>query len=226
MCCRSVCWATALKASSIGRLEATIAELRGQIASFRLEDLRLRSSIREEAITQLRDLEASEIEYAERMIALGATLDRLEVRAPVDGVVYDSQVFAVKSVIQPAVPILYIVPQDQPLVISAQIDPIHIDQIGPGQTASLRFTSLDQRMTPEILGKVTRVSADALQDPDRGFSYFEAQILPDPEELVKLGDQELLPGMPVESYIRTVDRTPFEYLTKPLADYFNRAFRE
>jgi HlyD family secretion protein len=210
----------------IGRLEAAIAELRGEIANLRLEDLRLQSSIREEAITQLRDLESSELEYAERLISLGETLDRLDVRAPVDGVVYDSQVFAEKSVVQPAAPILYIVPQDQPLVISAQIDPIHIDQIGPGQTASLRFTSLDQRLTPEVLGKVARVSADALQDPDRGYSYYEAQILPDPQELEKLGDQEILPGMPVETYIRTVDRTPFEYLTKPLADYFNRAFRE
>lgn len=210
----------------IGRLEAELAELRGQIASNDIAALQLETRRREEALTQLRDLEFREIELIERKIVLTDSLSRLDIRAPSSGVVYGMEVFAVQSVVQAAQPLLYIIPQDQPLVVSARVEAINIDDVFAGQEAELRFPAFDQRRIPEIRGQITRISADVLQDQATGLSYYSAEVLPLKSELTKLGDQTLLPGMPVEIYIRTQDRTPLAYLTEPLTLFFTRAMRE
>ena len=100
------------------------------------------------------------------------------------------------------------------------------DRVHLGQTATLRFSAFNQRLTPEVTGTVTFVSADVLQDEVTGMTYYRVDLVPLEEELPKLENQDLLPGMPVEAYLRTDDRTPLSYLTKPLTDYFGRAFRE
>ncbi len=210
----------------MGRLDATIAQFRGEIAGLKLQQISLTTTRREDAITQLRDLQTRQIELAERRIALRDRLSRMEVRTPVTGRILDSQVFALRAVVQPASPILYVVPQDQPLVINARVAPIHIDQVRIGQAATLHFTALDQRRTPEVTGKITNLSADALVDPVTGEPYFAAQITPRSTDLDRLGGQALLPGMPTLAFIKTSDRTPLAYLTKPLTDYFTKAFRE
>ncbi|MFV2051380.1 HlyD family type I secretion periplasmic adaptor subunit [Aliiroseovarius sp. YM-037] len=210
----------------IGRLESEIAELRGQSASNEIELLQLETRRREEAVSELRDMQFRQVELLERRSALKETISRLDVRAPVSGIVYNSQVFAVQSVVQPAEPLMYIIPQDQPLVVSARINAINIDEVFVGQEAALRFSAFDQREMPEIKGQLSRISADVILDEATGLNYYATEILPYEEELTVLGDQKLLPGMPVEVFIRTSDRTAFEYLTQPLMNFFNRAFRE
>ena len=209
-----------------GALTAQIAQLQGRIAALRIEKLRLATTRQEEALSALRDLSSQEVERAERARALRERLSRMELRAPVSGVVWGSRVFARQSVVTPADPVLYIIPQDQPLVVAARIEAIHIDQVHVGQEVALRFTAFDQRMTPEIIGQVARLSADVFQDEVTGVSYYSAEMLPHEDELEKLGQQQLLPGMPVEAYIKTAERSPLSYLAKPLTDYFNKAFRE
>lgn len=210
----------------VGEITAAIAESRGRIAESEIQILQLGSNLREEAITTLRDLEYNEIELKERRLSTLETLSRMEVRAPSSGVVYGTTIYALRSVVRPADPLMYIVPQDSPFVISSRIETIHIDQVYVGQEATLRFSTFDARTTPEIDGVVTKVSADVFTDEATGATYYSAEILPKEGELAKLEDRELLPGMPVESFIKTNDRTPLAYLTKPLMDYFNRAFRE
>ena len=210
----------------IGRLEAEVARSRGQISALRIEELKLETSRREDAITTLRDLQFREIELTERLLALRERLQRMEVRAPQAGIVYGSRFFAVGSVVQPAEPIMYVIPQDRPLHVAARIEPVNVDQVFAGQQAQLRFTAFDQRWTPEVFGVVQRVSADALSDETTGRAYYRVEIVPREGELDKLGGQVLIPGMPVEAFIRTSDRSPMTYLTKPLADYFRRAMRE
>ena len=119
------------------------------------------------------------------------------------------------------------IPQDRPLLIVTRIDPLHIDKIDRGKRVTLRFTALDQRTTPELEGVVSLVSADSFEDDGGGASYYRAEIFVEPEEMAKLaGNSALIPGMPVETFIRTADRSPLSYLLKPIVDYFNRAFRE
>lgn len=210
---------------SLGALQSQRANLQGSISRINIRAIQLETTRREDAITQVRDLQARELELAERRIAIKERLSRLEVRAPMAGVVYGSTVFALKSVVRPADPIMYVIPKGQPLLIQAQVSAQEIDSVYVGQEAILRFSSFNQRTTPEINGTVRRLSADVLVDQNTGVSYYEADILPDEGEIEKLGDVEVVPGMPVETLMRTDDRSPMSYLMKPLTDYFNRAFR-
>jgi HlyD family secretion protein len=121
---------------------------------------------------------------------------------------------------------MYIVPQDRPLVITARVSPVHIDEVFAGQEAKLHFSAFSARTTPELMGHVTVVSADALVDQATQASYYRVEIEPDPAELAKLEGLTLLPGMPVEAFIKTGDRTPLAYMIRPFTDYFAKAFRE
>ena len=210
----------------IARLEAEIAELRGQAAGNDIARLQLVSRRREQAVGELRDLQFREIELTQRLRILTDTLSRLEIRAPVSGIVHENRVFALQSVIRGAEPLMYIVPQDQPLVVAARIEAQSIDEVRQGQEASLQFPAFDQRRMPEVMGRVTRVGADAVIDERTGMGYYTVEITPLPEDLTRLAGETLLPGMPVEAFLRTGERSPLEYLTQPLMSYFNRAFRE
>ena len=210
----------------IGALNAEIAQSRGRLAEIEIERLKLATSLREEAIGALRELQPREIELRQKRISLLEVLDRLTLRAPRAGVVYGLAVHTTRAVVQPAEPILYIIPQDEPLVIRTQIPTQHIDQIRLGQPATLRFSTFDQRTTPELFATVANVSPDVFVDDRTGASYYTAELRPNTGELAKLGALDILPGMPVEAFIKTDDRTPLDYLIKPLANYFNRAFRE
>ena len=213
-------------AGDIGRLTSEIAQFHGEIASLEIEKLTLKTARREEAITVLRDLHFRELELTEQKSGVVERLSRMEVRAPVSGIIYGSTVFALRAVIRPAEPLMYVVPQDQPLLVSTRTSANSIDQVHVGQTASLRFTAFNQRLTPEVAGSVVRVSADVIEDDASGQNYYRVDIMPDPAQLVKLEGHTLLPGMPVEAYLKTKERTPLSYLMKPLTDYFRRALRE
>ena len=210
-----------------GELKATKAQAGGRIAEIEIELLKLDSTRRQNAISQLRDLQFNEIELSNRRRSLLTQIDRLDIRAPVGGIVYGLTVFTPRAVIRPAEPILYIVPQDRPLVIATQVQPTDIDQLYLGQDVILRLPAFDQRRTPELTGQVMQISADAFQDEGQAVSYYRAEIRLSEGEIDKLPkDMTLIPGMPVEAFIRTNDRTPLAYLVKPLSDYFSRAFRE
>ncbi|MGK7651273.1 HlyD family type I secretion periplasmic adaptor subunit [Roseovarius sp. B08] len=211
----------------LGELAAQVAQSEGRITEIDIETLKLGTRRREEAITTLRDLQFRELELLEERRALIEQMSRLDITAPVGGVVYGLQVFALRSVIRPADPILYVVPQDRPLIINAQVEPTDIDKLFVGQEVTLRFSALDQRTTPELIGQVVQISADSFQDDNTRQSYYRAEIALSEGQRERLPeDVTLIPGMPVETFIRTADRTPLAYLTKPLTDYFAKAFRE
>ncbi len=211
----------------LGNLTAIRAEQEGRITETEIEILRLSNQRREDAISALRDLGFKQLELTEQLAQLSERLDRLDIRAPMAGLVYDMRVFARNAVIRPADPVMYIIPQDQPLQIAAQVDPIHIDEVFTGQTVVVRFAGLDSRTTPEIFGRILAVSADSFTDQATGARYYRAEIALLDGELAKLPDGvTLIPGMPADAFIRTGDRTPLVYLIKPLTDYFTKAFRE
>ena len=211
----------------IGELTASEAQARERMTEIDIQILGLTTTQREDAITQLRDLQFNQLQLTERRRTLRQQLDRLDIRAPVSGIVYGLQVFTPNSVIRPAEPVMFIVPQDRPLVIATQVQPTDIDQIFVGQDVTLRFSAFDQRRTPELNGHVTLVSADSFQDENSSFSYYRAEVQLADGEVDRLpDDMTLIPGMPVEAFVRTDDRSPLDYLVKPLSDYFTKAFRE
>ena len=128
--------------------------------------------------------------------------------------------------LRPADPVLYIIPQDRPLILTSRVSPIHVDEVHVGQDVRLVFPAFSARTTPEIHGHVINISADAIVDQQTGATYYRAQIILDEGEQAKLSHETLLPGMPVDAYIATGARTPMAYLLKPFTDYFRAAFRE
>ncbi|MCL4143090.1 UNVERIFIED_CONTAM: hypothetical protein GTU68_047914 [Idotea baltica] len=210
-----------------GELTASVGGAQERITEIEIELLSLETARREEAITRLRDLQFNELELRERRTTILRQLERLDIRAPVSGIVYGLQVFGSRAVIRAADPLLFIVPQDRPLVITTQVAPTDIDVLNIGQDVSVRFSALDQRTTPELYGTVALVSADAFTDNATSASYYRAEITLNDGELARLPEgATLIPGMPVEAFIRTADRTPLNYLTRPLMDYIARTFRD
>ena len=140
---------------------------------------------------------------------------------------HELRVYGEQSVIRPAEPILFIVPQDRPLIIGVQVETIHVDQVHVGQEVVLRFSAFDTRRTPEIWGRVISVSPDVIQDERTGRSFYRARVEISEGEISKLPEGSVLvPGMPVEAYLRTGEHSPAAYLLKPFLDYFSTAFRE
>jgi HlyD family type I secretion membrane fusion protein len=210
-----------------GELTASRAEAEGRQTELDIEILRIDSTRREDANTRLRDLQFNEIELGEKRRALITRLERLDIRAPVSGIVYGMAVFTPRSVIRAAEPVLYLVPQDRPLVIATQVQPSNIDSVFVGQAVSVRFSAFDQRQTPELFGTVVQVSADAFTDQGSQVSYYRAEIKLNNGEMERLPENlHLIPGMPVEAFISTQSRSPMAYFLKPLSDYFTKAFRE
>jgi HlyD family secretion protein len=214
-------------AGQIGNLLASEARARAQISEIELQTLKATSDRREQAIEALRDVQVQAVTLRQERDRLLARLDRLDVRAPLAGVVYGLSVFGPGAVVSPADPVLYLVPQDRPLVVSARVNPIHVDQVYPTQPVRLRFSTFDSRTTPELMGTVSKISADAFLDEASGSNYYLAEIHIDESQRALLpAGSVLIPGMPVETFMSTGERSPLAYLTKPLMDYFIRAFRE
>ena len=210
----------------VGSLTAQIGQAGERLIEMESEFQRVRLDQREKSAVELRDIRTEIFGIAEKKVMLEDRLARLEIRSPIAGTVHGLKIHALRSVITPADPIGEIVPTDENVVVSARIEPSHIDEVRIGQEASLHFSALNQRVTPVIFGRVTRISADAFIDQTNGASYYQVEIAPNDGELGRIADLTPTPGMPVEGFISTSDRSPLSYLVKPFADYFNHAMRE
>lgn len=210
----------------IGELTAGIARSGAQVTEVEIELQGQEAKRREAAVAELRQIEPAMLELAERRRALELRIAALDIRAPVAGIVLGLQVTTPRAVLRPAEAALTIVPQDRPLVVTARIPPIHVDEIAVGQPAEMVFPAFPARDTPHLTGRISRISADALTDPQTGAPFFTAEVELTDAERARLGDRSLLPGMPVEVYLETGRRSALAYLLHPFTAYFTRAFRE
>jgi HlyD family secretion protein len=208
------------------QLTAAIAQTRGRISEIELQIIQIDRDLASEVASELRDVEARIAELVERRVSAEDQLKRIDIRAPQDGVVHQSRVHTVGGVVPAGEVLMQIVPGSEGLAVEARVRPESIDQLSIGQQASLRFTSFDQQTTPALEGTVTRVAADVSVDERTGAGYFGVRLGFEDEEVVKLGAVQLMPGMPVEVFIKTDDRNVLSYLVKPLRDQLFRAFRE
>ncbi len=204
---------------------AEIAQTKARISEVKLQILQVDEDLRAEATGALREVNEKIAESVERRIAALDQLQRLELRAPIDGIVHELAVHTVGGVVDASAAVMLIVPDTNNLSVEVRIDVQDRDQVRMGQDAVLRMTAFDQRSTPELRGKVSLVGADLVEDPRTGMHYYPLRIALLPVEREKLGDKTLMPGMPVEAFVQTSDRTVLSYLTKPLKDYMTKAFR-
>jgi HlyD family secretion protein len=208
------------------QLIASVAQAKGKIVETELQIIQIDQDLSSEVAKDMREVDGKIGEFVERKVTAEDQLKRIDIRAPQDGTVLQSTVHTVGGVITAGDPIMLIVPGADNLIVEAKFNPQDVDQLQIGQRAMLRFSAFNQRTTPEIAGKVTRISADTTTDQRTGQSYYTVRISMPTEEIMKLGDVRLIPGMPVEAFVQTGDRTVFSYLVKPLQDQLMRAFRE
>jgi HlyD family secretion protein len=209
-----------------GQLVASAAEAKGKIAETELQILNVDQEFTSDVAKELRETDSKIGEFVERKVTAEDQLKRTDIRAPQDGVVFQSTANTVGGVVAPGDTIMQIVPESDLLLAEAKVEPKDIDQVQMGQPVVLRFSAFSARTTPEINGTVVRVGADTSVDQRTGQSYYLVRIAMTADEIKRLGDVKLTPGMPVEAFIQTGERTMMAYLTKPLRDQLMRAFRE
>jgi len=209
-----------------GQLVAQAAEAKGKIAEIQLQIIQIDQDLSSDVAKELRETEGKIGEYVERKVTAEDQLKRIDIRAPQDGIVFQSTANTVGGVVTAGDPVMLIVPESDKLQVEAKVDPKDIDQVQLNQPVVLRFESFNSRTTPEINGKVVRIAADTSTDQRTGQSYYLVRISMADNEVRRLGDVKLTPGMPVEAYIQTGERTVLSYLIRPLHDQFMRAFRE
>ena len=209
-----------------GEIDAAIARAKTRISEIRLQIISIDENGRTEAQRELSLVDTKISEFQDRRTAIEDRLARTNIRAPISGTVNELNIHTVGGVITPAEVLVTIVPENARLKIEAKLAPASIDQVSAGQPARLRFSAFNQRTTPELNGKVVHVSPATSRDTVTGETYYLGEIGVTADELAKLGDDMLLPGMPVEVYVSTEERTALSYLVKPLSDQFSRAFKE
>ena len=202
------------------------AQAKTRIAETRLQIIQLDQDLRTEVTRELREAQAKEAELSERRAAAEDQLKRIDIRAPQAGIVHQMSVHTVGGVIGPGEAIMLIVPTQDTLVIEAKIAPQDVDQVRPGQAVHVRFPAFHQAHTPELMGRVLRVAADLVREPQLNQAYFVTRIGLDEAELKRLGTLKLVSGMPAEVHIATGERTALSYLMKPMSDQIARAFKE
>ncbi|MGE0023224.1 MAG: HlyD family type I secretion periplasmic adaptor subunit [Hyphomicrobium sp.] len=209
------------------QLISSVAQVQGRISETELQIVQIDRDLGSEVAKELRETDARIGEALERKIAAEDQLNRVDIRAPIGGIVHKSTAHTVGGVIgASAESIMLIVPESDDLTIEAKVAPQDIDQIHVGQPTSVRFLAFNQRTTPQVPGTVTRISADAVTDERTGVSFYTIRIGLDRAALEMLGDVRPLPGMPVEAFVSTGERKVISYLMKPLAEQFERALRE
>jgi HlyD family secretion protein len=209
-----------------GQLIAAVAQAEGRIAETSFQIIQIDEQMRAEAMQELRDIQGKIAEYTERRVAAEDQLKRIDIRSPSDGFVHQLNVHTVGGVISPAEPVMFIVPTNDTLDLEARVLPNEIDQVAVGQKATVRVHASNQRSTPELHGTVTRISADVSRDQQTGATYYTIRVGLPADELKRLGHLKLIAGMQAEVFVQVNERTPFEYLIKPLEEQVARAFRE
>ena len=226
--------------SQVLGLQRSRSDLLGQIAEHQSERARIENSIRdaeleilqisrefhEQVVSELQEVDNTVQELVQQLVSTQRQLARTEIRAPEDGIVHELQVFTIGGVVPPGATIVQIVPTKEDLTFEVRIDPGSIDQVYIGQDARVRFPAFNARTTPELTATVSGISPTTITDEATGLSYFRATLNIPPDQLSRLGDLTLIPGMPVESFLQTSERSVLSYLLRPITEQLVRAFRE
>jgi HlyD family secretion protein len=209
-----------------GQLVSSIAEAQGKISEAELQIVRIDQDFRAEVMKDLRESQDKEAELAERGIAAKDQLDRIDIRAPTSGIVHQLAAHTIGGVVATGEVIMEIVPDTDELLIEARLQPNDIDHVHTGQKALVRFSAFNQRTTPQLGGVVSYVSADSTHDKQTNAAYYTVRVTLPGSERHRLGDQQLVSGMPAEVFLQTGSRTMMSYLLKPITDQMQRTFSE
>ena len=210
----------------LGQIDADVARTEVSMGEARIEILQVARTFQESVAAELTEAQDRALSLQDEVLGLDDVLLRTDILAPADGDVLNMQFSTIGGVIPGGQPILEIVPTGDALVVEAQVMLNDVDNVIVGQDVRTTIAGLNQRTTPELMGAVISVGADAVVDEVTGLPYFPVRIAFKQGEIEKLGDQKLRPGMAVQVFIRGGARTPLDYLLQPITDTFKRALRE
>jgi HlyD family secretion protein len=208
------------------QLVSTIAETRSKISDTELQIIRIDQDLRSEVTKDLRESQDKENELSERSVAAQDQMNRIDLRAPTSGIVHQLAIHTVGGVIGPAEVIMEIVPDSDNLLVQARLLPKDIHQVRVGQKTLVRLSAFNQRTTPQLNGVVSYVSADLSHDKKTDAAYYTLRVTLPGAELRRLGDLQLVSGMPAELFLQTGSRTMMRYLLKPITDQLQRTFSD
>jgi HlyD family secretion protein len=209
-----------------GQLTSAIAETKAKIGEARLQIVRLDQDFRTDVVKELGETQGKEAELVERGVAARDLLDRIEIRAPTSGVIHQLSAHTIGGVIRAGDAIMEVVPDSDDLQIEARLQPNDIDQVRSGQKAFVRFSAFNQRVTPQLVGTVSYISADTSHDQQTNAPFFTVRVTLSEDERRRLAGLQLVSGMPAEVFMQTGSRTMMSYLLKPITDQLQRAFVE
>ena len=209
-----------------GQLVSAVAETKSKIGETQLQILRLDQDFRTDVVKELGETQGKEAELVERGVAARDLLERIEIHAPASGVVHQLSTHTIGGVIRAGDAIMEVVPDSDDLQIEARLQPSDIDQVRLGQKAFVRFYAFNQRVTPQLTGTVSYVSADTSRDQQTSAPFFTVRVILPEDERRRLAGLQLVSGMPAEVFMQTGSRTMLSYLLKPIADQVQRAFVE
>ena len=212
--------------AQLAGLEADHARLTNARRDSMLETLQGERSFQEKVVTDLGDATATVQELMLEIVTRQNQLAHMDLHAPMDGVVHEMKTATLGGVVAPGATVLDIIPLGQGVSFEVRVDPRSIDQVHQGQDADLVFASFDPRSTPRLKARVLTVSPDAVVDTQSGRSFYRVDLVVSADELARLGDQGLMPGMPISAYLVTSSRSVLTYLLQPLTSQLDLAFRE
>jgi HlyD family type I secretion membrane fusion protein len=208
-----------------GEIDANIARVKGQISEAKIKIIEFDQQARTDGQRDLREVDGKLAELQERIVAAQDRLSRMVIRSPISGTVNELAVHSLNGVIAPKETLMSIVPEAADLVVEAKLAPTDIDQAMAGQPARLRFSSFNQRTTPEVAGTVETIGAAATLEQSTGQTYYLSTIAI-AGGLKQVAGKPIVPGMPVEVFLSTGDRSALSYLIKPFTDQMMKSFRE
>jgi HlyD family secretion protein len=218
---------TADLVGQVGSLEAQLAATESQAGEALDQIEKLKSSRVEDAVTQLNKAREEVSDLKQQVRATRSVLNRTTIRAPADGIIVRSVYNSSGSVIRPGEVVMELLPTTSDLIVEAHVRPQDIDSIKLGQKAEMAFSAFNARTTPRVKGKVFYISADHLVAKDKAEqAYYVVRLQIDQDLPDQISADQIYPGMPVETFVATGERTFASYLVRPLLDSMGRAFRE
>ncbi len=217
------------RADLLGQLsehDAELARIENSIRETEITILQVEREFQENVLSELREVTSHVNELTQQILATKEQLARIDVKAPVSGIVHELNIFTIGGVVPPGGTIMQVIALKNGVEIEVNVEPQYIDQVFIGQDVVVRFTAFNQRNTPEMFGRVSLISPSSVVDEQTGVAFYRVGVEISPDQINKLGDKNLVPGMPVEAFIKTEDRPVISYLVKPISDHIYKAFRE
>ncbi len=212
--------------SAISADIGNIGRAQRQIMEFKLRRVQRQQEYQKEVRSQLSDVQREAEALANQLKGLDYDLANAVVKAPVDGIVVGLSIFTLGGVIGPGFKMMDIVPSGDALEIEGQV-PVHlIDKVHPDLPVELIFSAFNQNLTPHVPGVVTHVSADRFLDDKTGFPHYKIKVKIAPEGMEIISDLQIRPGMPVDLFVKTGERTMMNYILKPILDHFKMSMTE